>query len=272
MKKLVSIILLAAMLLALTANMSSCGLTTLTLGALIFGDDISNALGSIFELYQLTYTLQYDGTYSVSGYDGIAIEVVIPAFYNGKPVTSIGSYAFCECSSLTSITIPDSVTEIGCAAFSVCSNLTSITIPDSVTSIGSSAFAACSSLTSITIPDSVTSIGNCAFQVCTSLTSITIPDSVTSIGDEAFQACSSLTSITIPNSVTSIGYCAFNGCSSLTSITIPDSVTSIGAHAFAGCSSLTDIYYTGTEAEWDVIPKGSAEIPTNATIHYNYVP
>ena len=76
---------------------------------------------------------------------------------------SIPQLAFSGCSSLTSITIPDSVTSIGSSAFSGCSSLTSITIPDSVTSIGSSAFSGCSSLTSITIPDSVTSIGNNAF-------------------------------------------------------------------------------------------------------------
>ncbi|MBR3974411.1 MAG: leucine-rich repeat protein, partial [Clostridia bacterium] len=101
-----------------------------------------------------------------------------------------------------------------------CTSLTSITIPNSVTSIGDYAFWKCTSLTSITIPNSVTSIGRSAFKGCTSLTSITIPNSVTSIGSSAFEGCTSLTSITIPNSVTSIGYHAFAGCTSLTSITI----------------------------------------------------
>ena len=189
-------------------------------------------------------------------------------------VTSIGEWAFHDCSSLTSITIPNSVTSIGDRAFSACS-LTSITIPNSVTSIGSFAFAGCSSLTSITIGNSVTSIGNNAFHSCSSLTSITIPNSVTEIGEGAFSYCSSLTSITIPNSVTSIGNNAFRYCESLTSIevdannqnyasidgvlynkdvtiliccpggktsiTIPNSVTSIGVSAFEYCSSLTSI-------------------------------
>ncbi len=159
---------------------------------------------------------------------------------NGN-VTSIGDYAFYDCSSLTSVTIPDSVTSIGSAAFCGCIRLTSITIPDSVTSIGDSALSNCSSLTSITIPDSVTSIGDYAFYDCSSLTSVTIPDSVTSIGDSAFSGCTGLTSITIPDSVTSIGDSTFFCCRRLTSITIPDNVTSIGDNAFDDCSSLTSI-------------------------------
>ena len=88
--------------------------------------------------------------------------------YNGKPyaVTSIGRYAFSNCTSLTAVTIPNSVTSIGGSAFSYCHGLTSITIPNSVTSIGSSAFSGCSGLTSITIPNSVTSIGYFAFYDC----------------------------------------------------------------------------------------------------------
>ena len=150
-------------------------------------------------------------------------------------------YTFSGCSSLTSVTIPDSVTEIGAAAFYKCSSLTSVTIPDSVTTIGGSAFRDCSSLTSVTIPDRVTTIGERAFQDCKSLTSVTIPDRVTTIEELAFHSCSSLTSITIPDSVTMIGWSAFSRCSSLTSITIPDSVTSIGNSAFSNCSSLTSV-------------------------------
>ena len=200
----------------------------------------------------LTWKLYEDGTLNISGtgamkdYDSddspatqkkdSVKKVVIE-----DDVTSIGDYAFWNCSNLTSITIPDSVTIIGNSAFNACSSLTSLTIPNSVTSIGNSAFNACSSLTSLTIPNSVTSIEFAAFYACSSLTSLTIPNSVTSIGDSAFNACSSLTSLTIPNSVTSIGEGAFNACSSLTSLTIPNSVTSIGEGAFYACSSLTSI-------------------------------
>ena len=163
--------------------------------------------------------------------------------YNIKPGTRfIGSNAFENCRSLTSIAIPNSVTSIGSYAFSGCSSLTSITIPNSVTSIGAWAFSGCSGLTSIAIPNSVTSMGAGAFYNCDALESIVIPDSVTSIGEVAFYYCDALKNVTIGNNVTKIGNYAFYACRSLRIITIPDSVTSIGEGAFRDCRSLTSVY------------------------------
>ena len=200
--------------------------------------------------------------------------------------TSIGSYVFRGCSSLTSVTIPDSVTSIGRYAFQNCTSLTSITIPNSVTNIGGYAFYGCDSLASVTIGNSVTSIGEGAFAECNSLEHITlpfvgekkdgtgetrfgyifetfdysdnryVPESLksvvitggASIGGDAFWNCTSLTSITIPNSVTSIGYRAFRNCTSLTSIIIPSSVRSIGYYAFYACDSLASITFKGSVA------------------------
>ena len=224
----------------------------------------------------LFYT--YDGVNYLLGYVGNDTDLILPESYNGQNY-EIYKNAFYKCSSLTSITIPDSVTSIGSYAFYDCYSLTSITIPDSVTSIGSYAFERCDSLTSITIPDSVTSIGTWAFAYCDSLTNIEvdddnkhyksidgnlyskdgkilinyafgktatsfiIPDSVTSIGNHAFSWCSNLTSITIPDSVTSIGNDAFANCYSLTSVEFGENsqLTSIGKYAFADCYSLTSI-------------------------------
>ena len=162
----------------------------------------------------------------------IAAETNITGYYNIKESTRlIAIAAFDYCSSLTSITIPNSVTSIGGLAFWDCESLTSIIIPNSVTSIGYAAFYGCSSLTSVTIPNSVTSIGGLAFKGCKSLTSVTIPNSVTSIGEGAFEACSGLTSIIIPKSVTRIGKWAFYLCEKLTSVTVPRH-TEIADNAF----------------------------------------
>ena len=188
-----------------------------------------------------------DGTAEITGYTGDGGDVIIPSSIDGYTVTSLNYNAFRDCSSITSVTIPDSVTNIGNYAFYGCTGLTSITIPNSVTNIGGYTFYGCTGLKSAAIGNSVTSIGGYSvFSGCTGLTSVTIGNSVTSIGNYAFQNCSGLTSIIIPDSVTSIRNNAFEGCTGLTSVTIPDSVTSIGEGAF----SVPTIYgYEGSEAE-----------------------
>ena len=132
-----------------------------------------------------TYTVT-DNKATITSYSGDGGHVVIPAELNGIAVVKFGDETFRYNTSITSITIPDSVTSIGDSAFYSCTSLTSITIPNSVTSIGRDAFYSCDSLSSVTIPDSVTSIEYGSFYSCTSLTSITLPDSVTSIGNSAF--------------------------------------------------------------------------------------
>ena len=113
--------------------------------------------------------------------------------YTSKDV--LGAYAFYQCTSLVSLTLPKSITEIGARAFQECSNLANVAIPASVTSIGMLAFWGCSGLTGITIPSSVTSIGSSAFYGCSGLTSLSFPSGITSIGSSAFLGCSGLTSI-----------------------------------------------------------------------------
>ena len=193
------------------------------------------------------YILSDNGTdddgnpiYSIEQYRGAGGNVVIPSEINGLKVTAIRYGAFKECTTLKSVTIPDSVTSIGASAFSYCRNLTSVTLSNGVTSIDWGAFN-CTGLTSITIPDSMTWIGEMVFGNCTNLKNVTIPNSVTSIGSSAFSDCTSLISITLPDSVKEICSSAFSGCTSLTSITIPESVTDIYGSAFEGCTNLTDI-------------------------------
>ena len=196
----------------------------------------------------------------------------------------IGNNAFQNCSSLTSVTIGNSVTSIGGRAFYGCSGLTSIIIPDGVTSIGSSAFENCDGLRTVTIGNSVMSIGERAFYGCSSLTSIIIPDGVTSIDSSAFGNCNGLRTVTIGNSVMSIGNDAFSGCAGLASATIGDNVTSIGERAFYGCSSLTSIiipdgvtsigdetFYECRSLESITIPfVGAKNYGTNNT-HFGYI-
>ena len=210
-------------------------------------------------------------------------------------VTSIGDYAFCECSGLTSIEIASSVDYIANNAFYWCDGLTSITIPSSVTCIGNGAFLGCTNLTSIVvesgnsvydsrnncnaiiekstnkliagcmytkIPSNVTSIENYAFFYCEYLAEVDLPSTLTSIGISSFEGCRGLTSISIPSSVTSIGEGAFSSCSGLTSIIIPSSVTSIGEGAFYLCSGLTSIVVESGNTVYDSRNNSNAIIET----------
>ncbi|MBR4294659.1 MAG: leucine-rich repeat domain-containing protein, partial [Bacteroidaceae bacterium] len=111
-------------------------------------------LAKTIQIMENVLELSEDGKTILGLYDKNVESITIP-----YGVTSIGGWAFCNCSSLESITLPYGVTSIGNYAFLGCSSLKSITLPDSVTSIGDRAFSGCSSLESITLPDSVTSIG-----------------------------------------------------------------------------------------------------------------
>ena len=223
-----------------------------------------------FKVDGIAYNKNGDGKSVYVAYGGdYTGPVTIPerVTYDGATysVTTIGDYAFSDCTGLTSVTIPSSVNSIGEEAFRGCTGLTSVTIPTSVTEIGYSAFGGTpwynnqpdgvvyigkvayefkgemASGTAINIKEGTVSISGYAFYGCTGLTSITIPNSVTSIGEFAFSGCTGLTSVTIPSSVTSIGKSAFSGCTGLTSVTIPNSVTEIGWSAFRGCAGLTSV-------------------------------
>jgi hypothetical protein len=158
-------------------------------------------------------------------------------------VTSIGDWAFVDCTGLTNVVIPNSVTNLGGAAFSGCLGLTDVTIPGSVISIGDGAFSDCLGLTDVTIPGSVVSIGDWAFARCRGLTSLTLLNGLASIGSRAFWYCDALSAVTIPNSVTNIGDFAFSLCSALCSVTIGRGVTNLTgfSFSFSDYSVLTNI-------------------------------
>ena len=232
--------------------------------------------------------------------DAIQPEYIIP-----NSVTAIGVGAFNGCTKLISVKIPDSVTSIGKIAFQSCFYLKQVSIPRGVTSIEDLTFNGCNGLENVLIPNTIKSIGRGAFGYCYSLKDIIIPDSVTTIGIEPFIRCGSLSisvdekneyfssfngvlfnkdktelvayandkiesEFTIPYGVKSIGYLAFIECVYMTSITIPDSVTFIDKYAFFSCYVLSDVYYTGTQEQWEQISIGKNNTYLqNATIHYN---
>lgn len=171
--------------------------------------------------------------------------VIIPdsITYNGikRPVTAIDDYAFCCCTTIVTMTLPNTIETIGNRAFYYCYSMTAIFNLDNVTTIGDYAFCKCLSLLSINLGDSILSMGNNAFQECTSLSSITIPDGITTLGLSLFEDCYSLSTIVIPSKVTTIGQFALGNCFSLSSITLPDSLLIIDPYAFVNCTTLTSI-------------------------------
>lgn len=239
----------------------------------------------------LDYELKAADYKAKTGIDISSGDIVIPETFTALDgtkyrVTSIGNYAFCEYSSLTSVTLPDSVTGISSYAFQKCTSLKNINIPEGVTYIGVCAFQLCDSLESVVIPSTVRSIQGGAFYGCDVLTTINIPVATTYVGESTFNFCPLLTNIsvdenntsycsvdgvlyskdmktivrypegkigttyTIPSGVTKINDYAFRGCKSLTSIDIPNGVTVIGESAFHSCGSLTSI----------IIPEGVTTI------------
>lgn len=171
--------------------------------------------------------------------------------------------------SIKEIIVGEGVTDIADYAFQGCRFVEKVTIPAGVKTIGDSAFMDCKSLTSITIPNGVEEIKDGAFEWCDSLEEITIPKSVTKIGHTAFGYCTSLKQIEIPAGIKSIEVCAFERCVSLKQVVLPASLTNIGWHAFCECKSLEDVYFAGTEAQWNAITIESWNEPLmSANIHF----
>ena len=286
MKKIISLLMAFVMLLSVASGL------TLTVYA---GTPTSGQCGeNAFWNYDVdSKTLTISGTGAMSNYSSpwekYKNEILTVTIEDG--ITSISRSAFfSNCSSLKTITIPNSVTYIRDSAFSNCSSLIDVTIPEGITSIESQTFVNCSSLKTITIPNSVTYIKDSAFSNCSSLIGITIPEGVTSISRSAFSNCSSLKTVTIPNSVKTIASDAFYNCSSLTSITIPDGVTvieretfyncnslkivsipnsinRIDNQAFYGCDSIDTVYFGGYKAKWNRLTRyGQNDSLTKANV------
>lgn len=175
-------------------------------------------------------------------------EITIP-----DSVKEIYQDAFADCTNLKTISIGSGVSDIMGGAFNGCTSLETISIPDNVTSIGSYAFAGCTMLKSIDLPRALKSISAYMFSGCVNLKDVSIPNGVTTIGKNSFCDCNSLDNMILPDGVTTIEEDAFSFCQKLTNITIPNSITNIQEGAFSGCYTLKDVYYKGTEEEWNSI-------------------
>jgi len=208
------------------------------------------------------------------GSDAFQFCTSLTEVYIGNSVGVIGDNAFGECTSLKKVTIGTKVKTINFCAFFKCSNLEKLVVPDSVTSIGEGAFAWCNSLKSVTLGKGLTHIYGAAFYGCSNLTELVIPSNVKMINDAirkdwtgynyygVFENCTSLTKVTIGDSnkdidLTTIGSEAFQGCKLLESVTIGRAVGSIGNNVFSDCTKLSDLYYLGSETEWNAVKQGN---------------
>lgn len=160
---------------------------------------------------------------------------------------TIGELAFSENSSVTAISLPDTVKTLGVGAFYKNSSLTSFSFRSDFEELPDEFFSNCSKLAAVDLPKSLKKIGAEAFYGCLSFSRITIPDGVTTIGDSAFSACTNLKTVKLPASLTEIAPHAFSYCRNISTLDFPSGITSIGDSAFSGCSSLKSLDLVNTK-------------------------
>lgn len=205
-------------------------------------------------------------------------------------VESIGTYAFQDCSLLTSVQIPESVAEIKEGAFLNCSELVNVTIPGLVDEIGASAFKGCTKLKT-TIPETLKTFGNnsfygCAgiegdltipnganvgsgaFQGCTSIENVVIGKNST-VGGNAFQGCTGLKSAVLKSGCTpsANAYHIFSVCTSLERAVLEEGCTQTVGYMFANCTSLREVYLPSTMGQTGINPSTFANNNSEADLH-----
>ena len=217
-----------------------CAPNRTTVGT-VFSPDID-----LSTLYPVTFTIA-DNEATVTGLSSPDIkDLVIPGDICGYPVTSIVEGVFAG-STLTSVTIPESIHAIGKGTFRDCGELLTASLPDSLEEIGEEAFAGCASLTHVTIPATAKTkaIGKAAFQGCAGLSELELPAELESIGEEAFAGCG-LVALTLPDTVSTIGKRAFQDCAELTDAQLPAELEEVEEETFDGCVSLSHLTFPVT--------------------------
>ena len=142
---------------------------------------------------------------------------------------------------ITKVVIEEGITGIGYEAFEGISTLTSVSLPESLKTISARTFTNCKSLKAVILPQGLTAIGNSAFSGCSAISSISFPDSLAKLPDEVCRICFGLEEVRLPKDLKAIPRYAFRGCKNLTKINLPDTLTNVGEEAFASCFKLSDI-------------------------------
>lgn len=177
------------------------------------------------------------------------------------------------CGQIVHMVVEEGITEIADGCFPRLYALKSLTLPNSLTVLGKSAFWQCEELKEIHFGNGLKTLGESAFNSCFSLESVVIPHGVTSAGMSVFADCGLLAEISIPTSLKQIppGFLRFTAISK---IFISKEVTTVGQAAFNRCNKLTDVYYDGTQAQWEaidiVLNGGYNDQLLNATIHFEH--
>ncbi len=174
--------------------------------------------------------------------------------FDASGVSEIGKYAFYACTGLQEIVLPVNgrfSLKNSDSCFEKCTSLLSITLPESLTDIPKNAFAECASLRSVSMKNSVEIISDGAFRGCTSLQSVVLSEKLNEISTDAFNGCIMLSAIDLTNEIKSIGSAAFSG-TGLNRVVVPESVTSIGEKAFSGMPYLEEAVIMSRQDALDI--------------------
>jgi hypothetical protein len=172
-----------------------------------------------------------DGEAVITGFTGAPTELEIPEFISCYPVTEIRDNAFCNCSSLKSVSLPSTLTKLGHHCFYACDSLEDIALPEEIAEIGEGCFCGCSELVVAELPDTLEQLPDSCFRACTSLKEIKLPSELKSLGAFCFAGCTDLEIAETGELLDSMGDRAFFMCDRLNSFYVPSACTAIGTQA-----------------------------------------